>query len=227
MGSIAFLFGKILRLERIDTVALILVVMTVNSGNYGLTLNELRYGSEGLARAIVFFTVSTLLVFTLGVFVASTGRATAMDSLKRLATLPAFYAVLLAVLVYRYSWQLPGPVMHSIEVAGNGAIPVMLIVLGMQIADLRSLEGLKLALPASILRLVAGPAIGILVAGWLGLNGVTRSAAILEASMPTAVITTIVAMEFDIRPRLVTTVVVLSTLLSATTLPLLIVLGDL
>ncbi|HUS93990.1 MAG TPA: AEC family transporter [Patescibacteria group bacterium] len=224
MGLIAFGAGKLLRLPRIDISALILVVMIANTGNYGLTFNELRFGSEGLARAIVYWVVSTMLVFTLGVFVASMGRANSRESLKRLVKLPAFYAVILSIVVYAFSISIPDPLMRGIELAGSGAIPVMLIVLGMQIADIRGLGRVWLAVPASILRLLVAPLVAVLIASFLGLQGLSRSTAIIEASMPTAVITTIMATEFMVRPALVTSTVVLTTLLSAITLPLVIIL---
>lgn len=224
MGLVAFLAGKLMRLPRIDIVALILVVMIVNSGNYGLTLNQLRYGEDGLARASIYFGVSTMLVYTLGVFIASMGQASWQDSLKRLVRLPAPYAVILAVIVYSFSIPIPSPIMRSIEIAAAGAIPVMLVVLGMQIADLKSITRVQLAVPASLIRLLIGPVVAVLVAGLVGLQGLSRATSIIEASMPSAVFTTILATEFDVRPGMVTTTVVLSTLLSAITLPLVITL---
>jgi predicted permease len=208
-----------LHLSRTDTTALLLVLMFVNSGNYGLTLNKLRYGSEGLARAIVFFVISSMLIYSLGVFIASTGRTNWRDSLIRLLRLPAFYAVVLAVLVYSFKISVPEPLMKGIDIAGKGAIPVMLVVLGMQIADLKEPGRVWLALPATFLRLVIAPVIAVLVASAMGLQGLGRATGIIEASTPTAVMVTIIATEFDIRPGLVTTTVVLSTILSAVTLP--------
>lgn len=224
MAVVAFMAGKLMRLPRIDIVALILVVMIVNSGNYGLTLNQLRFGEEGLARASIYYGISTILVFTLGVFIASMGQAGWQDSLKRLVRLPAPYAVILALIVYSLSIPIPSPLMRSIEIAAAGAIPVMLVVLGMQIADLKSVTRVRLAIPASLIRLLAGPVVAVIVASLVGLQGLNRATSIIEASMPTAVITTILATEFDVRPGLVTSTVVLSTLLSAITLPLVITL---
>lgn len=222
MGIVALGFSLIMRLPRPETTAMLLVVMFVNGGNYGLTLNELRYGQAGLDRAIVYFIVSSMLVFTLGVFVASLGKANWRQSLKRLLTLPSFLAVVLAILVYVLSIAIPEPVMRGVGLAGTAAIPSMLIVLGMQLADLKDLGRIRLAVPASLIRLLLAPIIAVIVASWIGLQGLNRSTAIIEASMPTAVINTILATEFEVRPGLVTSTVVLSTLLSAITLPLVI-----
>jgi predicted permease len=55
----------------------------------------------------------------------------------------------------------------------------------------------------------------------MGLEGVTRAVCIVEASMPTAVMATIVAVEFDTRPKLVTGIVFTSTLGSILSLTIL------
>ena len=221
-GLAALLASRLMRLSRIDTVALLLVVMFANIGNYGLTLNRLRYGEEGLARAAVFFVVSTVLVFTLGVFIASMGQVSWRESLSRLLRMPVFYAVVAAVAIYSLDIQIPHPLLRGIELAGAGAIPVMLVVLCMQIADMKDLGRVWLAVPASGLRLIVGPIVAVIVAGWFGLQGLSRATSIIEASMPTAVITTILAVEFNVRPGLVTSTVVLSTILSAVTVPIVI-----
>ena len=162
------------------------------------------------------------MLFTFGVFLSSMGRSTVRESLIRLVKLPAIYAVVLAVIVYAFNLEVPGPLMRGIEITGAGAIPVMLIVLGMQIADVKSIEGVWVSIPASLARLLIAPIIAVFVAGLIGISGLSRSTSIIEASMPTAVFTTILATEFNIHPGLVTSTVAISTLLSAITLPIVI-----
>lgn len=222
MGGLAAVAGRALRLPRADVVTLLLVVMFVNGGNYGLTLNQLRYGEEGLSRAVVYFVVSTMLVYTLGVFIASMGRSSFRGSLARLARVPALYAVVLAVVVYVVGIRVPTPLMSALEIAAAGAIPAMLVVLGMNMAEMNGLASWRLALPAVSLRLLVAPLLAMAVAGLLGLSGLSYSTSIIEASMPTAVITTVIATEYDVQPPVVTSIVVLTTLLSPITLALMI-----
>jgi malate permease and related proteins len=225
MGALGLVVGRLLGLNRTEIVALVLVLMFVNGGNYGLTLNTLRYGNEGLARAVVYFVTSTVLFFTLGVFIASlanSGRLGWRRSMLSLLRLPPLYAVIVALLVYTTGLVVPGPIMRAVEVAGAGAIPVMLLVLGMQMADMPGLDGMRLAIPATLLRLGVGPVVAVLVASWLGVQGISRAVSILEASMPTAVIAIILATEYDVQPAAVTSAVVASTLLSVVSLPLVI-----
>ena len=70
--------------------------------------------------------------------------------------------------------------------------------------------------------MIATPLAAFGVAHLLGLRGPAFQAGVLQASMPTAVITTILALEFNVLPNFVTSVVCVTTLLSPLTLTLLI-----
>lgn len=218
MGVIGLVVARLLRLSRVDMVALLIVIMFVNGGNYGLTLNQLRYGDDGLARAVAYYTTSTVLLYTLGIFIASMGKMTWRQSLRRLVRFPAVYAAVLAIVIYNFGLTVPAPLMRGIEIAGAGAIPVMLLVLGAQLADLRGMTDVRLTLTAVPLRLLIGPLAGVLVAALLGLTGLGRSTSVIEASMPPAVFSIILATEFELKPSVVTGVVVIATLLSPFTI---------
>jgi predicted permease len=75
---------------------------------------------------------------------------------------------------------------------------------------------------ASVLTLAVTPLIAFLASDLLGLEGTARQAAILQAGMPSAVLTTIIAVEFEVAPTFVTACVALSTVLSPVTITLLI-----
>ncbi len=220
MAAIAFIAARLLRFSRRETAMLVVVVMFVNGGNYGLTLNQLRYGDVGLALAIVYYATSTVLVYSAGIFIASMGQLSWREALRRLLSMPPIYAALAAIVVYFYRIPIPSPVMSAVEIAGRGAIPVMILVLGMQMADMRGQGDWRLMIPAVGLRLLVAPFVAFSMAALVGLQGLSRSVGIIEASMPTAVITIILATEFDLQPTAVTSIVIASTLLSPLTISL-------
>lgn len=217
-GGLAFGLARLLRLNRMDTATFLIVIMFVNGGNYGLTLLQLRYGEEGLSHGIIYYITSTVLVYTVGVLIASMGRVSWRNALKRMARLPAVYAAILAVLAYTFHVSIPAPIMKGISIAGEGAIPMMLIILGAQIADIKTGEPTRLIAPAVSLRLIGGPLIGLAIATIMGLQGLGRSAMIVESAMPTAVITLILSSEFGLPASTVARIVVISTLLSPLTI---------
>ena len=76
------------------------------------------------------------------------------------------------------------------------------------------------------MRLVGGLGCGLILAPFFGLTGMAFKAGVVESSMPTAVLATILATEYDAEPAFVTSAVFISTLLSPLTLtPLLLLLG--
>jgi predicted permease len=112
-------------------------------------------------------------------------------------------------------------VMRVTKLLGDAAIPLMLIVLGIQISRTSLQRQGGIMLGVSLTRLVGGAVVGSLFALLLGLQGVTRRVAVVEAAMPTAVMTSVLATEFEGDSQLVSSIILLSTLLSLLTLPIL------
>jgi predicted permease len=119
---------------------------------------------------------------------------------------------------------LPTAIARPVELLSAAAIPSMLLVLGMQFEKGAWPARPGLVAAAAVLALVVSPILGFLLARVLGLEGVARQAVIVESAMPSAVITTILALEFDVAPAFVTSVVVVTTLVSPVTVSLLIAL---
>ena len=227
VGVITWLLGRLLRLERKMLAAVLLCTLSLNAGNYGLSLNLFAFGEEALAYASLFFVTSAIITYTLGVTIASLGRASLTVSLKGLLKIPVIYVVPLALIFIYFGWELPLPLSRTVSLLSDASIPSMLIVLGLQLGKndqrIRDMRALFLA---TGMRLLGGLGVGLLLAAVFGLKGMAYSAGILESSMPTAVLSTILATEYEAEPAFVTTAVLTSTLLSPLTLtPLLLILG--
>ena len=98
MGFIAWVAGRIFKLERKLFVAVILVAISVNAGNYGMSLNLFAFGEEALAYAGLYFTTAAILTYTVGVTIASMGSKNLGQSLAQLIKIPTVYAVVLAII---------------------------------------------------------------------------------------------------------------------------------
>jgi predicted permease len=206
--------------------ALILVVLLPNTGNFGLSTTLFAFGDAGLAQASVFFVISAILTFTVGVFVASMGRSGLGSALRGLVRVPAVWSVMIAMIVTRSGWSLPLPAARTVELFSAASIPLFLVVLGMQLQG-RGVKGPvgPLAL-AGGMRLLGGAAIGLVLASLIGLEGAARQAGVLQSAMPSAVICIVLATEYDVEPALVTSAVFATTLAAPLTLtPLLAYLG--
>jgi malate permease and related proteins len=226
VGALAWAAGHALRLPRGLLAALILTAMLPNAGNYGLSVTMLAFGASAVAYAGVFFATSSVIMYTVGVVVASMGSASLRTALVGLLRVPAVYAVALALLMIRFSWQLPGPLDKTVTLVANAAIPAFLVVLGLQMHRVQSFRPSRLLLLSGGLRLLVSPALVLLLISALGMVGPARQAAMIEGAMPTAIAATILAETYGVEPAFVTSAVFLTTLVSPLTLtPLLAWLG--
>jgi predicted permease len=212
------------RMNRLTSSAFVLSAALVNGLNYGVPLNEFAFGQAGLARAIIIGVIFALYSYSVGVFLASWGKARAGQAFKNILLIPLPYLAFLGLAVNLANICVPPVIMRITQILGGLAIPLMLLMLGIQISR-ASLQGRwRLMFGASLVRLVGGATIGILLALLLGLGGITRQVAIVESAMPTAVTAGVLATEFNSDAKLVSSIIVLSTLLSLLTLPFVIML---
>jgi predicted permease len=224
VGLIAWLASRLLRLDRATAASFLMVVMFSNTGNFGLSAVMLAFGSDALARATIYFVISATMMYTLGVFLASSGRRSARQALAGILKVPTVYAVALAGLLLATGFRLPSPVGTSVEMLSVAALPVMMLVLGMQFERAARPERPLLVALAAFLTLVVSPLLAFGLADVIGLAGTARQAAVLEASMPAAIMTTVLALEYDASPSFVTAVVFVTTLISPLTVTVIIAL---
>jgi malate permease and related proteins len=220
IGGLAYAFGRAVKAERHLIASMVVASMFVNSGNYGLAATKFAFGEDALARALVCFVFGTVVVYSLGVLIASMGKFSAGQALRHMLMVPAIYGLIAAGLVRQMNWQVPLFFDRSVSMLGDASIPLMLVILGMQIAQARIWPRDRIVLigASAFLQLVITPLIALLLAHWMGLTGTSRQAGVLQASMPAAVVTTVLAVQYDLDKTLVSSVVVMTTILSPLTL---------
>ncbi len=224
IGLLAWLVSLPLHLPQEVRSGLLLTVMFSNAGNLGLPMVMFAFGQDALARATIFFVVTSSLSYSLGVFIACNGRRGLWGSFRSMLTVPSVYAVVLAGLVMITGAALPAPVMRTVGLLSDAALPCMILVLGAQLERTRRIERLPLVGLATTLKLVVTPLLALVLAGVFGLQGYSRQAGLSQSGTPTAVTTTIMAMEYDAAPGFVTSVVTFCTVLSPLTLTVIIAL---
>jgi predicted permease len=201
--------------------ALLLSTLFGNSGNVGLPLALFAFGPDGLAIAGGWFAVMAIAGSTIGPYLAARSRGGARAAAGRVARQPIIYAVAAGVLVNLSGWPLPGPVAKASQLLAGGAVALMLLLVGLQLARLAVREEAPAAALATAIRLLAVPPIAWVLGRVVGLEGIAFAVAVLQSSTPTAVTSALWALEFDARPALVSAAVVLSTIASVVTLTVL------
>ena len=224
MMSVSWSIGKALGLGKKSMSAFVLSTSLVNTGNYGLPVNLLAFGQNGLELAVVYFVVSSVLSYTLGVFIASQGTQSLKESLRSVMRLPHIYAVFAAFAVRLLGVAVPEPVLQPLNLMGQATIPAMLVVLGMELAQ-PALKPNSVDWPlvslSSALKLLFPIIPVILLSTLIGFGGLGRNVTLVQACMPTAVLAVIFTVKFKGDSQFVTKVIILSTLVSIVTLTLL------
>jgi len=217
-GFLTLLGGYLLKLDRPVLMAVLLTSVFANSGNYGLPLISFAFGQDALAYASIYYITFAMLINTVGVLIASMGRLKFKDAMLGMLKLPTIYAIIFALIIIRIGWVMPPPVERTVKLLSNGAIPSMLILLGLELERAQWHRNTKAISFSVIMRLIIGPLIGFGASLLFGMKGPSRQAGITDTALPTAVITTIIATEYDLEPSLVTAIVFISTILSPLTL---------
>jgi len=221
MLAAGLLIARLGHYSRVHTSATLLTLLNSNTGNYGLPLNQFAFGPTGLQFAILFFVMNALLANSVGVYIASTGRADPLQALKNVLKTPLVYATLLALLANWQGWNVPAPVYKALHLSGQAAVPVLLVILGIQLSRLGGKIHWRDVLPVTGLKLIVGPILAWFLSGYLGMSGTFRAVAIVQSSMPTAVMSTVLSTEFDCEPEYVAEVVFVTTAVSVVTLTVL------
>ncbi len=206
------------RMERSLGRAFAITVLFMNVANYGLSVVLLAFGESGLERAVPYFVVQAVLGGTLAVYLASSSQTSGLGPLVTVFKIPTGYAAVAGLAVNLTHTPLPLFVTRPVELLSDAAIPLMLVVLGVQLAGIRGVEAPGATLLAVVTRLGLSVALAYGLTIVLGIDGLTRNVLLVMSAMPTAVHTIITTTQFNARPHFVTGVVVTSTLLSIPTL---------
>jgi predicted permease len=196
-------------------------MMFNNCGNLGLPLALLSFGEQALAPMVVLFIVSSLLHFSLGVWL--------LDRRARLTHLwraPMVLAAFAGLAVGAAGWTVWPPLLTTIKMLGDISIPLMLFGLGVRLAE-TPIRAWRLGAIIALARPLSGMA---LAAAMIGLYQVMGGAWRLEplqaallllfGALPPAVLNYLFAERYGQEPDKVASIVLVGNLASVVFLPL-------
>jgi malate permease and related proteins len=217
-GSVVII-SKLLKLSADDDKGLIAISLCPNNGNMGLSIIAFSLGSEGLERAVIYMIFSSVVLF--GMLPAMLKGDSLMTSLKVTFKLPLIWSMIIGIILHFTKITLPFNLGKSLEWLGISAIPIALIILGIQLSKTKFEFGVG-EFTATVGRLAIAPIIAYSVGRLVGLEGLDLQVLTLQTAMPTAVNAVIMIKEFGGNTTMVARTIIISTLMSFATLPLII-----
>jgi predicted permease len=215
MMSVGCVGTLVLRLRGLSLRAFLPTILVPNSGNLGLPLGLFAFGEAGLALAIASYTIYALVQYTVGQLIAA-GKF----SYKIVVRQPLIYSAILSMVFLFTATTPPTWALNTTQLIGGAAIPLNLLALGVALARLRVVS-LQNSILVSVLRIGLGLLAALIITEFLNLDPVTRGVVILQSAGPAALFSYLWAQLYDNCAEQVAGVIMISTLLSLVTLPLL------
>lgn len=219
-GLIAYLWGKMKGYSKKTRWSIMLPVIMLNSGFLGYPIALGVFGVNGLVRAI-FYDLGSILVFIgLGIILLASFGGSKGDVLKRALLFPPLWGIILGLMANYFNFPIGFVLSDVLTFLSGAAIPLIMISLGLSM----ELKGIKEhftdAVFVSMVRLVISPALTLLIVSIFGLTGLERTVTIIGAAMPSAMLSVVLAITYDLDIKLTASCVFFSTILSLITLPL-------
>lgn len=207
-----------------DRKVLSFVTVFSNCAFVGIPVAESVFGKTGVMYASIYGIAFQVFTWTYGVTLFSGAKGP--DQLRKALINPGNIAVLLGILVWVLPFELPRPVKESLGYLSALTTPLSMIVVGASLAGVSlrgALRGKELWL-GSALRLLGIPLLVYALLRLVGLSGEPVRVAAFLSAMPAAAQTVIFAERYEADVSLASRTVFVSTVLSAFTIPLFVLL---
>lgn len=206
---------SVLRMARLSVSAYLPSLSFPNTGNLGLPLAFYAFGDVGLNYAIAIFAVVAISNHTIGQTIAA-GRGRWRNVLSN----PVIPAVVLGTLIFYFELSLPVWLDNTLEILSGLTIPLMLLMLGTSLASI-PVKTFRRSGWLSLVRIGMGVVVGFGLSALFGFTGPAMGAFVLQSAMPVAVYNYVYSQMYGQEPEEVASLVVVSTLVSVITIPIL------
>jgi len=216
-----FLYSKY---EKKEQQVLRFITIFSNCGFMGFPVVSSIYGKEGLFYASMYNIAFNLIIWTYGLYLFSEKKD--FNNIKRMFTNPAIVSTFIGILIFLFSIKLPSPLMGTLSMVGNMTVPISMLVVGASLSNIRLIEmasGFKIYY-VSFFRLLFIPVILLIVLKQFHLPNIIMGSVVILTAMPAATLSTIFAEANGGAVKLASKIIFISTILSAVTIPIIILL---
>lgn len=218
MVAVAAIGVLALKAARLPLRAFMPPIIVPNAGNLGLPLGLFAFGETGLALAIASYTIYAFAQYTVCQLIAAGRMSWALVTRQ-----PIIYSIGLALVFMVLDRRPPEWALNTVNLIGGAVIPLNLMALGVALARLE-VAALGRSTYVALVRIGAGLVVGLGVAAILDLDPVAAGVVVLQAAGPSALFAYLWAQLYNNNPEQVAGVVMVSTVISLATLPLLLLL---
>ncbi len=228
MYVMSFVIARLRKYNPEDTSVFVNATTFYNAGNFSLPLMQLLYINPiAVSIQAIIMLVHNIFFFTVGMFTIGSSRGNAKKALGYVFRMPFLYVMITGIILRRINMTIWDPLWQSLSLMSTSYAGIALITLGAQLKETSFKIGNLRIYLSNTLRLLVAPAIAFAVVMFMGLEGIIAQVLIIAMGAPTAVNVALTSMEFDNNPEFASQAVLTSTVLSAVTLTIVIILVQL
>ena len=184
-----------------------------NTGNLGIPINIAIFGEESIPYTTVINLVNVFIVYTLGVYFYSRATFDAKTSLKNIIKLPILWAAVIAIILSVNNFKPGEVIMSTLMMGAYASMTMQLFLFGVYLYGTKIQEISKsLVIWVMSFKFLILPAITFLILYNIDLDKTVKGIIFIELMMPLAVANVNFASLYDCKPKIVTALVFISSL---------------
>ncbi len=185
-----------------------------NTGNIGIPLGLALFGEQSVIYTTLITIANVFVIYIIGVYIYSRGSFSIRQSLFNIVKIPIIPASIFAILLNIYEIPLNDQLKDFFRMGAYAGIVLQLFVMGTFLHNLTFHDvNPKLYIGALSQKFIVLPLITILILSLTNLSLFVQAVILMQMITPLAIANVMLASLYDCRPKEVTMLVLLSTIL--------------
>jgi len=219
---LGYIMAKVFKFPENTKIPFVLSISMINVGNFGLPLVYFTFGAEAVTYSVIYFITFNISLSTVAIYLSSK-KSRIFDVLKDVFSIPLFHAFIIGMIFSYFGITLPGSVNKGLTLLSQAAIPLLIFILGLQLANIKfQASYLSIILIAVFCRLALSPLISFFALKAIDITGLEANVALIQTSGPSAILPLMYAIKFNRSPDLIAAIIFFTTIFSGLSLTLLI-----
>ena len=185
-----------------------------NTANLGIPINIAIFGEQSIPYTTIVNLVNIFIVYTLGVYYYSRGSFDVKTSLKNILKLPILWAAIIALTLSANGYKPSDTIMNMLMMGAYGSITMQLFLFGIYLYGTKIKEINKTLISwIVLLKFILLPSIAFIVLYNIEMDSMIKGIIFIELLMPLAIANVNLSSLYDCEPKLVTALVLITSVL--------------